>query len=180
MLVLGLLLILLAAAITVGAVYDGSEAATVELLGWSFETTIAGVFFTGVGTTLLLLLGLWLLTASMGRARRRRSDRKLQKNRQRESVAQLEQERNELRAENERLSQRSGTSERDSAGPEDATAPERESARDDESATRAEAPLGRGMSGSELETTSTGGHAAPAHESTSTMELPSEESRHRA
>jgi membrane protein implicated in regulation of membrane protease activity len=106
MLIIGLLLVIAASAITVGAVYDGSEAATVELAGWSLDTTVAGVFFTGMGTALVFLLGLWLALASLGRARRKRAERKEQKRRTRSSVARLEEERTTLRAENEKLSER--------------------------------------------------------------------------
>jgi hypothetical protein len=108
MLILGLLIILGSAALTVGIVYDGGEAATVEVLGTSVDTTVAGVFFTGAGTMLLFLIGVWLLTSSMGRARRKRGERKESRRRQKESVAKLEAERTKLRAENERLSEALG------------------------------------------------------------------------
>jgi hypothetical protein len=105
MLALGLLLIIGAIALTVGAVYDGGDPATVEILGQTLSTTVAGVFFTGAATMLLFLVGVWLLTASMGRARRKRAERKQVKARQRDSVARLEEERTALRAENERLAE---------------------------------------------------------------------------
>ena len=103
MLVLGLLLVLLAIALIVGAIYDGAEPATMEAFGAELDTTVAGVFFTGVGTTLLLFIGLAILKSATTRSRRVRAERKAQRARQRESFARLEQERNELRAENERL-----------------------------------------------------------------------------
>jgi membrane protein implicated in regulation of membrane protease activity len=106
MLVLGLLLIILTIALTAGAVYDGGDEATVEILGQSLSTTVAGVFFAGAVTMLLFLVGVWALMASMGRARRKRADRKDAKNRQKQSVQALEEERAALRAENERLSER--------------------------------------------------------------------------
>lgn len=106
MLILGLLLVLVAVALAVGAVYDGGESATVELLGYDLSTTVAGVFFVGMATTAVLLFGVWLLQASFGRSRRRRQERKEAKARQRESLSRLEQERAELRAENERLAQK--------------------------------------------------------------------------
>src|SRR4051794_27083817 len=109
MLVLGLVLILLAAAVGAGAVFDGGEKASVELLGTTVDTTVAGVFFTGAATMLLLLLGVWLVTASMGRARRKRAERKDAKRRQRDSVQALEEERAQLRAENERLAGQLGS-----------------------------------------------------------------------
>ena len=104
MFLIGLLLILAAAGITVGAVYDGGDPATVEILGRSVDTTVAGVFFAGAATMLLFLVGAWALQSSMGRARRRRAERREQRERHRDSVARLEEERTALRAENERLS----------------------------------------------------------------------------
>ena len=109
MLVLGLLLIILTIGLTAGAVYDGGDEATVEILGQSLSTTVAGVFFAGAVTMLLFLVGVWALMASMGRARRKRADRKDAKTRQKESVLALEEERAALRAENERLSERLAT-----------------------------------------------------------------------
>ena len=109
MLVLGLLLILGSAALGAGFVYDGSEAASVEILGTTINTTAAGIFFSGAATMLLFLLGVWLLTSKMGRARRRRGERKEASRQSRDSAAGLEQERTQLRAENERLSEKLDT-----------------------------------------------------------------------
>jgi hypothetical protein len=109
MLVLGLLLILGSAALGAGLVYDGSEAAKVEILGTTVDTTMAGVFFSGAATMLVFLVGVWMLRSSMGRSRRKRTERKETRRKQRESVAKLEQERVQLAAENERLAQKLGT-----------------------------------------------------------------------
>jgi uncharacterized protein YlxW (UPF0749 family) len=109
MLVLGLLLILGSAALGVGLVYDGGEAAKVEILGTTVDTTMAGVFFTGAATMLLFLVGVWMLQSKMGRSRRKRVERKEARRKQRESVAKLEQERVKLAAENERLSEKLDT-----------------------------------------------------------------------
>ena len=108
MLVIGLLLVLIACALIVGAVYDGAEPVNMEAFGQHQSTTVAGVFFIGVGTTLLFFLGMWLLKSATARSRKQRADRKAQRIRHRESVAKLEQERNELRAENERLAKAAG------------------------------------------------------------------------
>jgi cell division protein FtsB len=108
MLVIGLLLVLIACALIVGAVYDGAEPVNMEAFGQHQSTTVAGVFFIGVGTTLLFFLGMWLLKSATARSRKQRADRKAQRVRHRESVAKLEQERNELRAENERLAKAAG------------------------------------------------------------------------
>jgi len=103
MLILGLLLIIAAALVTVGAIYDAGETATVEILGQTITTTAAGVFIAGLATMLLFLLGVWAIYASLGRARRKRAERKAARREQRESVARLEEERAALREENERL-----------------------------------------------------------------------------
>lgn len=106
MLVLGLLLVLAALAVGFGAVYAGSDSATIEVLGQMLTTTVAGVFIAGAASMLALLLGIMAMKASMGRARRKRSERKEIKSRQKASVQQLEQERAALRAENERLAEK--------------------------------------------------------------------------
>jgi uncharacterized protein YlxW (UPF0749 family) len=109
MLVLGLLLILGSAALGAGFVYDGSEDAPVEILGTTFTTSAAELFFIGAATMLLFLLGVWLLTSSMGRSRRKRGERKASHRQQKASVAQLEADRAKLAAENERLSEKLDT-----------------------------------------------------------------------
>ena len=105
MLVLGLLLIIGASLITVGAIYDAGEEATVEILGQTLTTTAAGVFVAGAVTMLMFLVGVWALMSSMGRAKRKRAERKEAKARHRDSVSRLEEERTALRAENERLAE---------------------------------------------------------------------------
>jgi len=114
MLLLGLVLMIVAAAVTAGAIYDGGEHATFEVFGQTVGTTVAGIFMLGLATMLVFFIGVWMAFSSAGRARRRRLERKEARNRQKQSVSQMEQERAELRAENERLSSqlasnRSGT-----------------------------------------------------------------------
>jgi len=106
MIIIGLLLVLAAAALVVAAVYDGGDPVNLDLLGNNLSTTAAGVFFIGMATTALLLLGMWLTQAAVGRARRRRIERKEAKTRQRESVSRLEEERTALQAENEHLAKK--------------------------------------------------------------------------
>ncbi|MGZ4638331.1 MAG: hypothetical protein ACXV2J_04645 [Actinomycetes bacterium] len=115
MLIIGLVLILASAALGVGAVYDGGESASVEVFGATINTTIGGVFLSGAATMLLFLIGVWLLTSSLGRARRKRAERKEIKRRHRDSVTRLEEERTALRAENERLAEQLGTQPGDAA-----------------------------------------------------------------
>ena len=123
MLVIALLLILIALAALGIVIYDGAEKVSVEAFGNTGDTTVMGVFFAGVGTTLLFFIGLWLLKSASARSRKQRADRKAQRIRHRESVAKLEQERNELRAENERLAKAAGRPPVTSSGQGAATAP---------------------------------------------------------
>ena len=109
MAIIGLLFILGAGAVTAGAIYDGGESATIEVFGLSADTTIGGVFIAGLATMLIFFLGVWLLFSSMGRSRRKRMERKQARNRQKESVSQIEEERAQLRAENERLNEQLAT-----------------------------------------------------------------------
>jgi flagellar biosynthesis/type III secretory pathway M-ring protein FliF/YscJ len=120
MFILGLLLILGSAALGAAFVLDGTEDAHVELFGTTFTTSAAELFFIGAVTMLLFLLGLWLLTSSMGRSRRKRGERKATRRQQKESVAQLEADRAKLAAENERLSEKLGTRQDTSATTVDA------------------------------------------------------------
>jgi hypothetical protein len=106
MLLLGLLFIIAAGAVTAGVIYDGGEDATVELFGTTVDTTIAGVFGVGLLCGLLFLLGIWLIVAGGARSRRKRLERKAARARHRDSVAQMEQERAQLRAENQELQER--------------------------------------------------------------------------
>ena len=64
MLVIAVLLILIAAALIGVVVYDGAESVRVEAFDADATTTVAGVFFSGVATTLLLFLGLWILKSA--------------------------------------------------------------------------------------------------------------------
>jgi hypothetical protein len=109
MLLLGLLFMLAAAAVTAGAIYDGGDDATFEVFGQTIGTTIAGVFVAGLFTMLVFFLGAWMTSASMGRARRKRVERRDARDQERESVSRMEQERAALRAENERLRQQTGS-----------------------------------------------------------------------
>jgi uncharacterized membrane protein len=109
MLLLGLVLMIVAAAVTAGAIYDGGEHATFEVFGQTVGTTVAGIFMLGLATMLVFFIGVWMTFSSAGRARRRRLERKEARNRQHESVSQMEQERAQLRAENERLNEQLAT-----------------------------------------------------------------------
>jgi len=109
MLLLGLVLMIVAAAVTAGAIYDGGEHATFEVFGQTVGTTVAGIFMIGLATMLVFFIGVWMTFSSAGRARRRRIARKEARKRQHESVSQMEEERAKLRAENERLNEQLAT-----------------------------------------------------------------------
>ena len=106
MLALGLLFMIVAAAVTAGAIYDGGESAEFEVFGQTIGTTVGGVFVAGLATMLLFFVGVWMLMKSLARSRRKRIERKETKTRQRESVSKIEEERAQLRAENEALQER--------------------------------------------------------------------------
>ncbi len=103
MLALGLLFIVVAALVTAGAIYDGGESATFALLGQTIDTSIAGIFLTGVATMVVFFLGLWMVMKAMARGRRKRHERKVATREQQQTVSAVEQERAALKAENERL-----------------------------------------------------------------------------
>lgn len=106
MLLLGLLFIVGAAAVTAGVLYDGGEDANVEMFGTTINTTIAGVFGVGLLAGLVFLLGIWMIVAGAARSRRKRLERREARARHRDSVAEMEEERARLRAENEQLQER--------------------------------------------------------------------------
>ena len=121
MLALGLLFMIVAAAVTAGAIYDGGESATFEVFGQTVGTTIGGVFIAGLATMLVFFIGVWMLMKSLVRSRRKRLERKEATSRQQQSVSQIEQERAQLRAENDQLQQRLARDRRPDIGPDGTT-----------------------------------------------------------
>ena len=121
MLALGLLFMIVAAAVTAGAIYDGGESATFEVFGQTVGTTIGGVFIAGLATMLVFFIGVWMLMKSLVRSRRKRLERKEATSRQQQSVSQIEQERAQLRAENDQLQQRLARDRRPDMGSDETT-----------------------------------------------------------
>jgi cbb3-type cytochrome oxidase subunit 3 len=117
MLALGLLFMIVAAAVTAGAIYDGGEKATFEVFGQTVGTTIGGVFILGLATMLVFFVGVWMFMKALARSRRRRLERKATNARQKQSVAEIEEERARLRAENEELQERLARDSRPAAAP---------------------------------------------------------------
>ena len=103
MLLIGLLLVLAAAAAGVAVVYDGAETTRVEFFGHTATMSVSAIFFAGVATMLVFLLGLWMMQGSIGRARRRRLARREARVEHRDSVRSLEEEKAQLAEENARL-----------------------------------------------------------------------------
>lgn len=103
MAVLGLVLVLLVAALVVGVVYDNGAATTLHVFGVGIDANVISVFLVGAAAMFVLLLGLWLLSASARRARRNRRERKAMEREREQREAELEQERARLAEERERL-----------------------------------------------------------------------------
>jgi ABC-type nickel/cobalt efflux system permease component RcnA len=103
MLLIGLLLVLAAAAAGVAVVYDGAETTKVEFFGHTATMSVSAIFFAGVATMLVFMLGLWMMQGSIGRARRRRLARREARVEHRDSVRSLEEEKAQLAEENARL-----------------------------------------------------------------------------
>ncbi len=77
MLVLGIILVLLAGGAFVAALAGGSNQPAAFDLGLvDIKTNTLGVFLFGAVTVLLLAIGLWLIRAGIGHARRRRQEKK--------------------------------------------------------------------------------------------------------
>ncbi len=77
MLVLGIILVLLAAGALLAALLGGrDDAAELDLGVFSIETTTMGVFLIGAATLLVFVIGLELIRSGTRRANRRRKDKK--------------------------------------------------------------------------------------------------------
>ncbi len=97
MVLIGLLLVVLSAALAVGVVASNTAHVTAKAFGVSLtHVSVGGLFLLGVVTALVFALGLAVLVAGMGRARRRRVER-------RRAVRESRDNEMALRAEKERL-----------------------------------------------------------------------------
>jgi hypothetical protein len=97
MVVLGLLLLLLSGALTVGVVMQNTDAASVSAFGQSATgLTVGGLFVAGVVTGAIAILGLTLMMAGLSRHRARRAGLKRE-------MRDVRDERESLAEENERL-----------------------------------------------------------------------------
>jgi len=97
MIVLGVLLVVLAALVTIGVVASNTDEVSAEAFGVSLSNvSLGGFFLLGAATALLFALGLLLLGLGMARNRRNRVHNK-------RLVKTTRQQEAELREENERL-----------------------------------------------------------------------------
>ena len=77
MLVLGIILVILAAGALLAALFGGrDDAADLDLGVLSVETTTMGVFLIGAATLLIFVIGLELIRSGTRRANRHRKERK--------------------------------------------------------------------------------------------------------
>jgi hypothetical protein len=93
MIVLGLLILIGVAAVVVAAVVRGDDPARVDLGSFTIKTDLAGIFAAGALTLLLAVIGLWLLSKGLKRARQRRSEMRALKDRATKSEEAARRER---------------------------------------------------------------------------------------
>ncbi|MDF2968670.1 MAG: hypothetical protein K0Q93_2448 [Nocardioidaceae bacterium] len=74
MTVLGIVILLAVAVVTATVVANGTESATLNLVGFDVQTTIAGIFAVGALCLLLAVLGIFLTLGGAKRSRRRRKE----------------------------------------------------------------------------------------------------------
>ena len=104
MVVLGLLLLLAAGALTVGVVLENTDAASVAAYGQATsELTVGGLFLAGVVTGAIAILGLTMILAGASRRRARRVGLKRE-------MRDVRDERETLAEENARLREELETS----------------------------------------------------------------------
>lgn len=76
MIVAALIVLLIAVLAVLAGIFGGSSPATFDLGSFTVKTNATAVFFLGMATLLLLVLGLAMLRAGVRRANARRRDRK--------------------------------------------------------------------------------------------------------
>jgi Mg2+/citrate symporter len=116
MVVLALLLIVIAAVVTVGVLVAGPTSTTFEVFNQSYDTNTVVIFLAGVVTGAVFLLALALVAAGMRRSRQRRLEMRALRERHTDSVRELEQEKERLAREKRELAERLER-ERDEAPP---------------------------------------------------------------
>jgi len=104
MIVIAVLLMAAAAALTVGVLLASTEPTQLDVYVASVDSTVSGVFLTGLATGAAFLLGLVLFRAALKRGRRRRHERRALMAEHQRTVASLEEEKQEKERLRERLS----------------------------------------------------------------------------
>ena len=74
MIVLGLLLLVAVAVVSVAAIARGGDNVTIDLGSFEIRTDAAGMFLAGAVALLLAVIGLWLMSRGLKRSRRRRQE----------------------------------------------------------------------------------------------------------
>jgi hypothetical protein len=74
--VAALIVLIIAVLLVVAALFGGSDPVTVDLGAFSLEANATVVFFLGMGTLLLFVLGIGMFRSGTKRASARRADRK--------------------------------------------------------------------------------------------------------
>jgi uncharacterized membrane protein YciS (DUF1049 family) len=93
MILLGLVLVILAAALIAAAVVNGNDPAVLDFSAFKIHTTVAGTVAAGAATVLALVVGAWFLRVGIAHRRRRRREVKAL----RKQVDVSEQQASELR-----------------------------------------------------------------------------------
>src|SRR5690349_24932118 len=100
MIILGLLLLLGAAGLSIAAILANQDAfttsaGTMELLGYSAQLSVGEVFLIGAAAGVVGLIGLLMLFSGMGRSARRRSATRRELAAQRAEVRELQRKHEE-------------------------------------------------------------------------------------
>lgn len=74
MIAIGILLILVVAALVVGIVLNGGETATIEAFNVEVTASVTGFFAIGAGAAIVAVIGLWFVVAGVSRSRRRKRE----------------------------------------------------------------------------------------------------------
>lgn len=100
MVILGLLMVLLAAGATTAALVENTKPTSMEILGVTMSNlSVGGIFLAGVVTALVFALGLFLMMGGAARARRRRQKNKTVVKDSRREAAELAAEKDRLQRE---------------------------------------------------------------------------------
>jgi hypothetical protein len=103
MIVIALLLMAAAAALTVGIVVASTEPTQVDAYVATADTTVAGVFLAGLISGMVFLVGLVMFRAAVKRSARRRQERRALRREHERRVHDLELEKQRAEEERERL-----------------------------------------------------------------------------